>query len=83
MNGAAGMNDDNCGKWERLFPMISESPAHQFAIWAAQHSAKTIRHGLVTTAVKNVQLNSVMNQDYAVRFASSVMNRLTQTQETK
>lgn len=69
---------DSIAVWESLLPTIPAPSTHQFRVWLAQHSPEVIRQGLALAAVKNLRLNNTMDAGFAIRFASSIMNRLTQ-----
>ena len=48
-----------------------------FAIWSELHTPETIRHGIVKTGLKNLQLNNTMTPNHKIRFASKVMQTKT------
>jgi hypothetical protein len=45
----------------------------QFGLWAATHTDDVIRHGILRTARKNIELKGAMTQEHRVKFASKVM----------
>ena len=51
----------------------------QFQLWAVTHAPETIKHAIMKTCRKNLQLGGTMDQDYKIRFASKVM--LTKTND--
>lgn len=66
--------------WNTLFPFLLAEK--QLAVWLILHNAEIVRQGIIAAGRKAISLNGNMNQEYAVRFASSVMNRLSrETQE--
>jgi hypothetical protein len=49
----------------------------QFELWLAMHREKTVRHGILKAAEKNMALAGTMTADHKLRFASKVMNSST------
>ena len=58
--------------WDRLLGRVPDRT--QFEIWAGEHAAAVIQHGILKTAAKNAALNRQMDDDHRARYASSVMN---------
>ena len=50
----------------------------QWAIWQGLHTPEVIKRAILKTAIKNQQLDGTMSDDYKLRFASKVMNTLTE-----
>jgi hypothetical protein len=48
----------------------------QFNIWLSLHDAETVASALTQLAMKYKRLGSVMEYDCAIRFASTVMARI-------
>ena len=62
--------------WENA---LGEPPAReQFVIWAELHSAVIIRQAILKTAMKNQSLKGAMDLDHRLRYASKVMQTLTE-----
>jgi hypothetical protein len=62
--------------WEGLFPGTPLSDT-QFFIWVVLNDPEIVKQGMVTAARKYLKLEGKMDREYAIRFASRVMNRLT------
>ena len=60
--------------WERV--LGTPPPDMQFALWL-EYGEEATRYGILQTAAKNLKLNSSMNLDRKVRFASSVIKSYT------
>jgi hypothetical protein len=61
--------------WQRV---LGDSPVlEQFEVWATLHSPGAMKHGIMKTAIKNIQMGGQMSQDHKVRFASKVMQTRT------
>jgi hypothetical protein len=63
--------------WDLLFPNSFVPADSQFAVWLLLHDAETVKASFVRLAAKNAKLGQAMTPDYMIRFASSVMNRIT------
>jgi len=61
--------------WALLFPFAISD--RQIGIWLVAHDPQIIRKGISSAGLKYERLNGAMNLDHALRFASSVMNRMT------
>lgn len=61
--------------WRMVFPSFPISD-RQLAIWLVSHDPSVVRQGIARAAVRYEQLHGEMDNDYILRFASSVMNRL-------
>lgn len=62
--------------WIVLFPEVPAPADRQWALWLVLHDPDVVRRGIVQLAAKFRKLRGGMDIDYMVRFASSVMNRL-------
>jgi hypothetical protein len=62
--------------WTRLFPNVQAPAESQWALWLLLHDAAVVKEGIAELALKYHKLKGKMEVDYMVRFASSVMNRL-------
>ncbi len=68
--------------WDVLFSFPLEEK--QLVIWALRHSHGTIREAFSDTAAKQQRMKSnhdEMTVDHAIRYASSIMNRVTKEQQ--
>ena len=61
--------------WCQMFPCDSPDNG-QFVIWLSSHEPSIVRKAIGITASKCRKLHGQMTTEHAVRFASSVMNRL-------
>ncbi len=61
--------------WNAVFPYpISD---RQLAIWLISHAPSIVRESIARAGLKYERLKGQMDNEYALRFASSVMIRLT------
>jgi len=63
--------------WQALFPRVPLPVDGQWALWLIQHDSPTVKDGLCDLAVKYQSLKGAMDTTYMLKFASSVMNRIT------
>lgn len=68
--------------WSNLMPGYMPDDV-QWNLWLNLHDITTVKIGITRTAKKKKTLQNKMNDDYAVRFASSVMNNITQHQVSR
>ena len=68
--------------WTMVFPALPVSD-RQLSIWLVSHDVSIVRKGITRAAVRSEQLRGVMSEDYVLRFASAVMNRLSGEQKNK
>lgn len=68
--------------WVTLFPAIPVPDEWQWGIWHLRHNPNVIREALAETAIKFAKLHGQMTPLWVAKFASSVMNRLTQKQQS-
>jgi hypothetical protein len=55
--------------------LLGDVPAaDQWELWAAMHTIAVIKKGILQCAAKNMALGKIMDQNFKLRFASSVMN---------
>lgn len=64
--------------WAVLLPAVEVPDDSRWALWLMKHDAPIVQKGLIELATKYQKLSGKMDADYMGRFASSVMNRLTQ-----
>lgn len=64
--------------WALLFPGVEVPGDQQWALWHLRHDADIVRQGITELATKFRRLNGTMDSLYMAKFASSVMNRLSQ-----
>jgi hypothetical protein len=62
--------------WTTLFPEVPTPADRQWALWLVLHDREIVRKGIGQLAAKYRKLGGQMDSDYMIRFASSVMNRL-------
>jgi len=62
--------------WTTLLPEIAVPADRQWALWLVLHDPEIVRKGIAQLAAKYRKVQGAMDADYMVRFASSVMNRL-------
>jgi hypothetical protein len=61
--------------WKALFR--SNPPEEkQWDMWSIFHDSDTIREGLVQLAIKDRKTGGEMSEDYRIKFAAAVMNRV-------
>ena len=65
--------------WTVLFPEVPAPADRQFSLWLALHDPATVKTGIAQLAAKHSKVGGQMENDYMIRFASSVMNRLERT----
>ena len=63
--------------WATLFANVPVPSDRQWAVWSLLHDPEIIRLGIGELAVKYEKLSGRMGPDHMLKFASSVMNRLT------
>jgi len=63
--------------WNSLLPNEPQPDEQQWLLWSALHDDRTIRTAIGQLVIKYRQLGGQMAPDHQLRFASSVMNRLT------
>lgn len=63
--------------WLMLFGEHEMPEDAQWALWLLMHDPGTVREGIVQLANKRLKLNGKMDALYMLKFACSVMNRLT------
>lgn len=62
--------------WEST---LGEAPTkEQFSIWEELHTEEIIRRAILKTAMKNQSLKGAMDSDHRLRYASRVMQTLTE-----
>jgi hypothetical protein len=66
--------------WTALFPEPCPDDG-QWSLWLLLHDPDTVKQGIAQLAAKYRKVNGQMDRQYMVKFASSVMNRI--TKETK
>lgn len=64
--------------WVRLFPQVAAPADSQWMLWLLLNNddANVVRYGMATLARKYASLGGQMDHDYMVKFASSVMSRM-------
>lgn len=62
--------------WTVLLPNAPVPPDRQFLFWAVTNDPSDVEQAFGITAIKFRKLNGTMSEEYIIRFASSVMNRL-------
>jgi len=67
--------------WALLFPEVDAPLDSQWAIWLLLHDPGTVKKGIAELAAKYRRLQGQMGSDYMLKFASSVMNRITREQK--
>lgn len=67
--------------WALLFPKVPTPADDQWAFWLLLHDSTTVQGGVMQLAAKYRKLDGHMDADYMVRFASSVMNRITKEEK--
>lgn len=65
-----------CKFWELLFPQTQAPEESQWAWWLLRHDPGIVRRGLTELATKYRRLDGKMDPVYMAKFASAVMNRL-------
>jgi len=68
--------------WTTLFPAIPAPDDWQWGIWQLRHDPRVIREALAETGLKFAKLRGQMTPLWVGKFASSVMNRLTEQQQS-
>ena len=68
--------------WTTMFANIPAPGDDQWALWLLLHDPEVVRRGVAQLAAKFRKTGGQMDCDYMVRFASSVMNRLSREQGT-
>jgi hypothetical protein len=70
------MIDELTTVWERLIPSVPVPSRKQFSLWLKlhNHDMEIIMHGLTQTAAKARWMEKRMEEDHAIRYASSCMN---------
>jgi len=69
------------GFWAVLFPGAVPPEDSQWALWILRHDEATVRRGISELAAKYKKLGSEMDSVYMRKYASAVMNRLSETHE--
>jgi hypothetical protein len=64
------------GFWTMLFTDCEVPEDSQWALWTLLHDPDTVREGIAQLATKYRKLYGKMDAKYMVKFASSVMNRI-------
>lgn len=67
--------------WSLLFPAVTAPDDSQWAIWLLRHDRTIVRRGLAELATKYKRLGGKMDPTYMGKFASAVMNRLTNEED--
>jgi hypothetical protein len=62
--------------WVALFPGVPVPNDPQWILWLLRHKPTTVRDALGELGVKFVKLGGEMTAEHMGRFASSVMNRM-------
>jgi hypothetical protein len=62
--------------WMALLPRAPLPADDQWLLWLFRHGVNTVSEAVGQLAEKHHKLNGAMDADYQIRFASSVMNRL-------
>jgi hypothetical protein len=68
--------------WSVLIPEVPTPTDRQWALWTLLHDPEVVRKGIGQLASKYRKVRGQMDIDYMIRFASSVMNRLTKENAT-
>jgi hypothetical protein len=68
--------------WTVLIPEVPAPTDRQWSLWVILHDPEIVRKGIGQLAAKYRKLGGQMDTDYMVRFASSVMNRLSRERAT-
>jgi hypothetical protein len=68
--------------WKDVLPGEALPADDQWAIWRAMHKASVIRSALTQTAVKRKKVGAEMSGGRIIRFASSIMTRLSREAST-
>src|SRR4051812_13413848 len=71
--------------WTRTVPDVACPSDQQLALWLSCHSLDVLLYGLKTTGRKAARLSFLgtpMDENYAIRYMSSVMNKATYPRET-
>jgi hypothetical protein len=61
--------------WSSLFK-VSAPADEQFALWLFRHGADIMNEAMAELATKYQKLGGNMDENYMIRFASSVANRM-------
>jgi hypothetical protein len=61
--------------WSSLFK-VSAPADEQFALWLFRHGANVMNAAIAELATKYQKLGGNMDENYMIRFASSVANRM-------
>jgi hypothetical protein len=82
MNTSNLTNDEVKETWQALFPRVPSPSNDQWALWLIRHNGPTVRKGLCELAAKYQRLHGEMDHTWMLKFASSVMNRITRERES-
>jgi hypothetical protein len=73
-------NTETKSTWALLLPEVPQPSDQQWSLWSLLHDSKTVVAGITQLAAKYRRTGGGMDSDYVLKFASSVMNRVSREQ---